>query len=665
MKIRLSLFKKLILANIFYAIPVIALVWLMIDAKNSNIDFSKQELKGNQFQIKLENTFLELNKLKIETLYKNKIPSEMFEGVDEKIKDVFQVHKEIGDDLQFNLEGLKKRKRENLELSSFQTRWDDFKKKATTASTEENLKQLSAFIADIRGMITHVGDTSNLILDPDLDSYYLMDITLLALPQIQDRIQDIATAVALKIPENKKLSQQDKIDIAVYAALLKQSDIDRITADLQTVIQEDPNFYGESPTLKSSLEPVVQSFAQAVDNFLKVLNKISQDPESPVSANELMALGKVLNIKSFEVWNASVAELDILLKKRVQTLEKDKYISLTYAMIALLVAGFILFSIANSFNANIKSILSQLKKSLSETKESSESLVNLSNKLSSSTTEQASAVQETASALEEINALVKTTVANTSSVNQSASLTLQSAEKSGHSVETLSSAMKEIANNSEHILHLMNDNSSKMEHITSIISSIGDKTKVINEIVFQTKLLSFNASVEAARAGDAGKGFSVVAEEVGNLATMSGSASKDITGLLENSIDEVKKISEETKNEIERALQVGNEKVNNGNDVVAEFHTTVHEIIQQFKEVKESVDSITRASQEQAQGIDEITQAISRIDSITNENANMSRQAADQSENISKQSMVLEQIVMTIEEEILGKKDNHIDAGMS
>lgn len=67
MKIKLSLFKKLVVANLLYAIPVIALVWLMIDAKNGNINFGRQEVKGNQFQVRLEKVFLEFNHLKIES----------------------------------------------------------------------------------------------------------------------------------------------------------------------------------------------------------------------------------------------------------------------------------------------------------------------------------------------------------------------------------------------------------------------------------------------------------------------------------------------------------------------------------------------------------------------------------------------------------------------
>jgi methyl-accepting chemotaxis protein len=78
-------------------------------------------------------------------------------------------------------------------------------------------------------------------------------------------------------------------------------------------------------------------------------------------------------------------------------------------------------------------------------------------------------------------------------------------------------------------MNQINYSNEQMSEIVKVIQEIETKTKVINDIVFQTKLLSFNASVEAARAGEQGKGFAVVAEEVGNLAQMSGNAAKEIS----------------------------------------------------------------------------------------------------------------------------------------
>src|SRR4029453_3351577 len=89
--------------------------------------------------------------------------------------------------LKFTDAELKKRDRDHLHLSTIKGEWEQLKTKATTQN-DEATKGVAHLIADTRGMIAHMGDTSNLILDPDLDSYYLMDITLLALPQTQDRL---------------------------------------------------------------------------------------------------------------------------------------------------------------------------------------------------------------------------------------------------------------------------------------------------------------------------------------------------------------------------------------------------------------------------------------------------------------------------------------------
>ncbi len=95
-------------------------------------------------------------------------------------------------------------------------------------------------------------------------------------------------------------------------------------------------------------------------------------------------------------------------------------------------------------------------------------------------------------------------------------------------------------NSSQRVAPTNPSNDDELRIVSDLIGQIEQKTKVIHEIVFQTKLLSFNASVEAARAGDYGRGFSIVAEEIGNLALMSGQAAKDIASLLQESSTKVK-----------------------------------------------------------------------------------------------------------------------------
>ena len=114
-------------------------------------------------------------------------------------------------------------------------------------------------------------------------------------------------------------------------------------------------------------------------------------------------------------------------------------------------------------------------------------------------------------------------------------------------IDEMNAIVQDIHSGNEEMVKQVNNSNEEVEKIISIIKTIGDRTKVINDIVFQTKLLSFNASVEAARAGEMGKGFSVVAEEVGNLAKMSGDAAQEISAILDDSITTVHSIIERTK----------------------------------------------------------------------------------------------------------------------
>ena len=101
-------------------------------------------------------------------------------------------------------------------------------------------------------MITHMGDTSNLILDHDLDSYYLMDVTLLALPQTQDRLAQ-ATQYGYEVLRRGGPTEAEKVRLAVYAAMLQEADVDRVAGSSRTSMNEDAGFNATSPSLQSRL----------------------------------------------------------------------------------------------------------------------------------------------------------------------------------------------------------------------------------------------------------------------------------------------------------------------------------------------------------------------------------------------------------------------------
>lgn len=205
-------------------------------------------------------------------------------------------------------------------------------------------------------------------------------------------------------------------------------------------------------------------------------------------------------------------------------------------------------------------------------------------------------------------------------------------------------SMNEISQSNEAILAQVNEGNRQMTEIGKVIREIGNKTKVINEIVFQTKLLSFNASVEAARAGEHGKGFAVVAEEVGNLAQMSGNAAKEISEMLDGSILKVEGIVEETKTKVESLVLKGKEKVDNGVVVAKQCSSVLDQIVDNVSKVSELSRETSHANKEQAMGISEINKAMSQLDMSTQQNAAASEEAASASEELSAQANSLKAV---------------------
>jgi methyl-accepting chemotaxis protein len=215
-------------------------------------------------------------------------------------------------------------------------------------------------------------------------------------------------------------------------------------------------------------------------------------------------------------------------------------------------------------------------------------------------------------------------------------------------------AMDKINARNTDIMTQIETSNREISEIVKVISEIGNKTKVINDIVFQTKLLSFNASVEAARAGEHGKGFAVVADEVGNLAEMSGSAAKEISSLLDGSIVKVNEIVRDTQSRVERLVKSAQEEVASGSQIAQRCGAVLSQIVGNVEEVNRGVSEITTASAEQAKGVELIDQAVGQLDHVTQANASAARESAASAEKLSEQAGLLHQAIQDLSSVVRG-----------
>jgi methyl-accepting chemotaxis protein len=246
--------------------------------------------------------------------------------------------------------------------------------------------------------------------------------------------------------------------------------------------------------------------------------------------------------------------------------------------------------------------LSEVGQSANNLSSSSQQLAHAAEALAGGAQEQAASLEETSASLEEITATIRQNSLNARDASQLAVSSRDSAEKGGASAVETIAAMIEIKASSA--------------KIAEIISTI-------DEIAFQTNLLSVNASVEAARAGAHGNGFKVVATEVRNLAQRSAASAKEIKALIHGSV----------------------RKVENGSTLVTNSGATLKEIVSSVKRVSDIVGEIAAASHEQATGIEQVGKAMIQMDRVTQSNSSQTEELSATAASLAAQSSHLESLV--------------------
>jgi methyl-accepting chemotaxis protein len=254
--------------------------------------------------------------------------------------------------------------------------------------------------------------------------------------------------------------------------------------------------------------------------------------------------------------------------------------------------------IKDALNRTIDSmneILSQVSIAVDQVDTGSRQVSDASQSLSQSSTESASSIEEISATMQEINSQTRQNAENATQANKLSGDARNSAEEGNDKMHDMKKAMAEI-----------NDAS----------ASVAKIIKAIDEIAFQTNLLALNAAVEAARAGKHGKGFTVVAEEVRNLAQRSAKAAKETAEMIEGSIKKAEKgakIAEDTAKSLE-IIVAGSAKVT---DLIGE---------------------IAAAAREQEKAVTQVNQGLTQIDQITQQNTATAEEAAAASEELSSQA---------------------------
>jgi methyl-accepting chemotaxis protein len=411
------------------------------------------------------------------------------------------------------------------------------------------------------------------------------------------------------------------------------------------------SFLGKSVGFNPSEKAAVFQSAESYRSILKAMH---------IGYNDLMAQ-KDKQEEGLQYIDDFMSRLSVKVQEENASRQASLHRLVDMVNLVFLFAGvttlLIIVLSVREFSAVTRSLaeLSQkLHRSGQKNLQTSKSLQSASEKTSAAAAEQASAIQETVASINEISAIIDKSVGNANLSAEKAELSYQITAEGKQAVNAMRETMLSIREAMAAMIGQNNQANQRMQTILTVIEKIVERTQVINDIVFQTRLLAFNASVEAARAGEQGKGFSVVAEEVGNLARMSGEASKAITALLQDSRQEVLAIIEESRQQSALMTEKGSEKVDAGVQIATRCDEILNEVVDHVGFVKKLMAELATASKEEAGGIHNITIAMNELDQTTALNSDMAHQTMSISNMLSQEAAALHASVDILSRIVLG-----------
>lgn len=324
-------------------------------------------------------------------------------------------------------------------------------------------------------------------------------------------------------------------------------------------------------------------------------------------------------------------------------------------------ALFFIFSFRTQIE-NIVTVLSTLGSNVlgasNELNSSADSLTNVSSK-------NRQAIHETSSAISEINTMVQMTSKNANRSHDLASTAVNSIEDGGKAVRSLTTSMENINSVTNSMVSQFDDINIQLEIFIKIFDEVAEKTKVINDIVFQTRLLSFNAAVEAARAGEYGKGFAVVAEEVGALAQLSGTSSQEISTIINKGLEQVKKIAQQVKSHSVNVTKAATNSASEGTKSAGDISGAFGVITQNVEQIRNMMSELNQSTAEQTKGINEVNMAMQDINQASESSTHSVASTHNESEKLKAEAEKLFQIMADLEFLLKGTtqiRQNQLDA---
>ena len=631
---------RLVWIAVSFLLPLAVLLWIYWSSVSGQIDFARKELGGLGANRVLFEALLAFERH--QTLVGLKAePGEISTAAsafERSLDRIDRLAAQFGKAIQFDEEGFKTRKRAWAKPEELRSAW---------RSTDPQVQGKAGKI--ILEQIAHVGDSSNLVLDPDLDSFYLMDCCVVALPNICDRLATVARWLG-------QGEARGALELGIASRRLREDDLARFSKDIETALVEDFNFFGQ--TLDSD------RLTQAANLVRRDLSGLADQADSLVTKTGKWEAAGGLGKKALaafescqEAYMRCDENLEKALENRIRLFSRSRLTGVSLTGVALALALALVFWIGRSLVVPISAsrlrlmqlaqgdlaqkvevvgrgeladmtaalegavdgmrrAISPIREGAGQLSESVKQQVNLLQSMASNAEETSAQVQVVSSAAEQVSANVRSVAA---------------------AAEEMEATIREIAGQAHQAARVAGDAVGLAESTGTLVNRLGESgsmiggvVKTITSIAEQTNLLALNATIEAARAGEVGKGFAVVANEVKELAKETARATEDIGG-------KIGAIQQDTRLAIDAIRQI--------QAIITRINEIQTSIASAVEEQSATTREIGRNVTEAAKGTSEIAASITGVADAAGSTSQRAQEASLDTESLRELSIRLEELV--------------------
>lgn len=718
----LPIWMKLALTILLVLVPLIGLLYALLALKHEAIVFAQQERHGIEYLVPLKRLVEHLPQhrdlaavvLAGATDQKDRLLA-LQATIEADFKALSAVDQQLGRVLETS-----------ASLRALLQRWQEVQQKTLDNRPTQNAEQHAQLLAELTTLLQQVGDRSNLILDPALESYYLAEMALTRLVGTVEslgKIRYIGAGVVVR----KSRTAEDRVQLRTLRDQVKTS-LDGLQRNMQVV-------YKERPELERKLAAVVSKALEGSEAYLTLVEeRIIQAETITLSVPELFA-ASAESIGRFFTWHEEVlTQLQTLLEARITRLTRSRNAQAAIALLLSILAVVAMLrvshlivrqvhtiaelfdavsagnydlradvlsgdelgamatsmngmldvlrdqthallrvkeehdsmqiaiaklldevseaaegdlsveaevttdmtgAIADAFNymlQQLRTIVAQVQDAAIQVSASAHQIQAASEHLAQGSTAQATQIVESSAALDEMAISIQDVAENATLSATVAEQALANAKQGALAVRNTVQAMSRMRTQ-------VQETSRRIKRLGERSQEIGEIVQLISDIADRTSIVALNASIQAARAGDAGRAFVVVADEVERLAERSAGATRQIASL-------VNTIQSET-NEAVTAMEDNTRVVVEGSRLADQAGQALSEIEGVSTRLAELIQSISLAAKQQARGSDNLSKAMNDISDVTQQTASGVKEAAISINNLASLADELRSTVST------------------